>query len=117
MGRDHVRDDAGGVWIKTAWVLGLLVYAGVLVTWHAGFTAATPFVVIPPVLIIMIGAGNLLSGRSNRRAPQFNRPDPVPLPPLRGPAAPPPSASVPTAGPEAPEGSDDAPAGGPGPGR
>jgi hypothetical protein len=114
MGAAPLPDDTGGVWIKTGWVLGLLVYVGVLFTWHAGFTAATPFVVIPPVLLIMIGAGNLLSGRSTRRAPQFNRPDPVPLPPLRGPVTPSAPAAAPSDG---SDGSDSTPAGGPGPGR
>ena len=81
----RVRDDAGGVWIVTGWVLGFLVYACVLLAWHAGFTAATVFVVIPPLLLVMIGAGNLISGRrSGRPAPRFNRPDPVPLATLRG---------------------------------
>ena|GEM_PF-1066227 len=80
---DRVRDDAGGVWIITGWVLGGLVYLGVIVAWHAGFSPAAPFVVIPAVLVVMIGAGNLLTGkRPGRRAPQFNRPerlDPIPL--------------------------------------
>jgi hypothetical protein len=85
MAHHHVRDDAGGVWIVTGWVVGLLVYAGVVLAWHAGFTAATPFVVIPPVLLVMIGAGNWMSGkRGGRPAPRFNRPDPVPLSSLRG---------------------------------
>lgn len=79
-GPDRVRDDAGGVWIITGWVLGALVYVGVVLAWHAGFTAAAPFVVIPAVLLVMVGAGNLLSGkRPGRPAPQFNRPDPIPL--------------------------------------
>ena len=79
-GPDHVRDDAGGVWIVTGWVLGGLVYVGVVLAWRAGFTAAVPFVVIPAVLVFMIGAGNLLSGkRPGRPAPRFNRPDPMPL--------------------------------------
>ena len=79
-GPDHLRDDAGGVWIVTGWVLGGLVYVGVVLAWHAGFTAAVPFVVIPAVLVFMVGAGNLLSGnRAGRPAPRFNRPDPVPL--------------------------------------
>jgi hypothetical protein len=83
-GPDHARDDAGGVWIITGVVLGLVVYAGVVVAWHAGFTAAAPFVVIPAVLVVMVGAGNLLSGkRPGRPAPRFNRPDPVPLSSLR----------------------------------
>jgi hypothetical protein len=108
MGRGHVRDDAGGVWIITGWVLGFLVYAGVLLAWHAGFSAATFFVVIPPLLIIMIGAGNLISGRrAGRPAPRFNRPDPVPVATLRG------DPEVTPAG----DGSDGSPGGGPGPRR
>jgi len=79
-GPDHLRNDVGGVWIVTGWVLGGLVYLGVVLTWRAGFTAAVPFVVIPAVLLFMIGAGNLLSGkRPGRPAPRFNTPDPVPL--------------------------------------
>ena len=84
---ERARDDAGGVWIVTGWVVGLVVYAGVVVAWHAGFTAAAPFVVIPAVLVVMIGAGNLASGRRRGRpAPRFNRPDldPVPISSLRG---------------------------------
>ena len=81
-GRD--RDDAGGVWIVTGWVVGLVLYAGVVLAWHAGFGAAAPFVVIPPVLVVMIGAGNLISGRRpHRPPPRFNRPEPVPLDSLR----------------------------------
>ena len=79
---DRDRNDAGGVWIVTGWVVGLLFYAGLVLVWHAGFTAAAPFVVIPAVLVVMIGAGNLVSGRRpGRSAPRFNRPDlePVPL--------------------------------------
>jgi hypothetical protein len=107
----RVRDDAGGVWIVTGWVLGFLVYVGIVVAWHAGFTGATPFVVIPPVLLIMVGAGNLISGRrSGRPAPRFNRPDPVPLASLRG-------APEPTPDAEGAAGADGTPAGGPGPGR
>jgi hypothetical protein len=101
---DHVRSDAGGVWIVTGWVLGGLVYVGVVVAWHAGFTAAAPFVIIPAVLVVMIGGGNLLSGkRPGRPAPRFNRPDPVPLSSLRGdgvaPAGPDGAARTPADGP------------------
>jgi len=79
-GPDHGRDDAGGVWIVTGWVLGGLVYLGVVLAWRAGFTGAVPFVVIPAVLVFMVGAGNLLSGkRPGRPGPRFNRPEPVPL--------------------------------------
>jgi hypothetical protein len=106
-GPDHVRGDAGGVWIVTGWVLGGLVYVGVVVAWHAGFTAAAPFVIIPAVLVVMIGGGNLLSGkRSGRPAPRFNRPDPVPLSSLRGEGAPP----------AGPDGAARTPADGPPPG-
>jgi hypothetical protein len=78
----RVRDDAGGVWIVTGWVVGLAVYAMVVVAWLAGFGAAAPFVVIPAVLVAMIGIGNLINeGRSRRPAPRFNHPDPVPLAP------------------------------------
>jgi len=80
----RVRDEAGGVWINTGWVVGLLLYAGVVLAWHAGFNAAAPFVIIPAVLALMIGAGNLISGRrTGRPAPRFNRPDPVPISSLR----------------------------------
>ena len=81
MGRpDRIRDDRGGIWIWTGVAVGALVYLGLILAWHAGFTAAAPFVAIPAVLMVMIGGGNLLSGRRHGRpAPRFNRPDPVPL--------------------------------------
>ncbi len=112
------RDDAGGFWINTGWVLGFLVWLGVLLTWHAGFTPAAPFVVIPAVLVFLVGLGNLLGGRSRRPSPKFNRPDPVPISTLRGGAAPGSGAQA-TAGQSA--GSEDGaatpPAGEPGAGR
>ena len=55
-------DDAGGVWILTGVLLGVLVYAGVVVMYIAGFTPVAPLVVIPPVLIGLIGANSLLGG-------------------------------------------------------
>jgi len=88
------RDDTGGVWIVTTWVVGAVVYVGVLLAWHAGFTAALPFVVIPPLLAVLIGAGNLIGGRPHRAPPRFNHPEPVPLDSLRADAGP--------AGPDAP---------------
>jgi len=109
-GPDRARDDAGGVWIVTGWVVGCVVYAGVVLAWHAGFTAATPFVVIPPVLVVMVGAGNLLGGRrSGRSGPRFNRPDlePVPIATLHGDSG----------GAAEDDGAGGAPAGGPGTGR
>ena len=106
---DRARDDTGGVWITTGWIVGLIVYAGVVLAWHAGFTAAAPFVVIPAVLVVMIGVGNLVGGRRpGRPGPRFNCPDldPVPLSALHGDggAAP------------ADDGVDGDPAGGPGAG-
>jgi hypothetical protein len=63
-------DDGGGVWIKTAVVLGLLVYLGVVLMAVAGFTVVVPLVVVPPVLVALIGANNLLGGgRSHGRSP------------------------------------------------
>ena len=108
---DRVRDDAGGVWITTGWVVGVLVYVGIVLTWHAGFTPALPFVVIPPLLLVMIGVGNLAGGRPRRSGSRFNRPDLEPVP----------ISSVYPGGTPAPthddgDGADggDAPAGGPG---
>ena len=72
-------DDTGGVWIVTGWVLGFILYVGVVLAWIAGFTPAAPFVIIPLVLVVMIGAGNLIGGRSRRPSPQYNRPDPIPI--------------------------------------
>jgi len=86
------RDDAGGVWIITGWVFGFILYVGVVVAWIAGFTPAAPFVIIPAVLAVMIGAGNLIGGRSSRQSPRYNRPDPVPITALR------PDGAVPAAG-------------------
>ncbi len=62
-------DDVGGVWIVTGWVVGVLVYAGVVLMAMAGFSAVLPLVVVPPVLLGLIAAGNLLGGRSHRSAP------------------------------------------------
>jgi hypothetical protein len=55
-------DDAGGVWIMTGIVLGLIVYAGIIVMAIAGFSAVVPLVVIPPVIVALIGASNLIGG-------------------------------------------------------
>jgi hypothetical protein len=63
------RDDAGGVWIRTGLVLGAVAYAGVVVMAAAGFSGAIPLVIVPPVLVALIGAANLLGGgRSHGRS-------------------------------------------------
>ena len=59
-------DDAGGVWIRTGIVLGVLVYGGLLGMAAAGFPGAIPLVVIPPVLVGLIGTANLLGGGRSR---------------------------------------------------
>lgn len=61
------RDDEGGVWIVTGIVLGVLVYAGIVLMDVAGFTEVAPLVVIPPVLVGLIVANNFLGGRRRRR--------------------------------------------------
>jgi len=63
-------DDAGGVWIATGVALGAVVYAGMVLMLVAGFTAVAPLVIVPPVLVALIGANNLLGGgRSHGRSP------------------------------------------------
>ena len=101
MGTARLRDDAGGVWIVTGWVLGCVVYAGVVVVWHAGFAPALPFVVIPPLLLVMIGAGNWISGRrAHRPPPRFNRPDLAAPAPATGPASAPAPSTAPDVHPD-----------------
>jgi hypothetical protein len=76
-GRSSIRrprrrvDDAGGVWIITGFVLGAIVYAGMVLMAVAGFTAVIPLVVIPPVLVAIIAANSLLGGgRGSTGAPR-----------------------------------------------
>jgi hypothetical protein len=56
------RDDTGGVWIVTGIVLGLIVYAGIILMAVAGFSAVIPLVVIPPVIVALIAASSLIGG-------------------------------------------------------
>lgn len=55
-------DDAGGVWIATGIVAGLMVYALIVLMDVAGFTAVLPLVVVPPVVLGLIAANSLLGG-------------------------------------------------------
>jgi hypothetical protein len=71
-----MADDAGGIWIKTGVVLGLLVYAGVIVMAIAGFSAVIPLVVLPPVIVALIGASNLIGGGRTHGQPSSGRVDP-----------------------------------------
>jgi hypothetical protein len=69
-------DDAGGVWILTGVVLGLIVYAGIVVMAIAGFNAIIPLVVIPPVIVALIGASNLIGGGRTHGQPSARPVDP-----------------------------------------
>ncbi len=61
--------DDGGVWIVTGLVLGGIVYAGLVTMLVAGFTPVAPLVVVPPVLLALVAANNLLGGgRSHGRS-------------------------------------------------
>jgi hypothetical protein len=54
----------------TGVALGLLAYGGVVLMAVAGFTAVLPLVVVPPVLVGLIGASNMLGGgRTHGRTP------------------------------------------------
>ena len=76
-GRRRTRDDSGGVWIATGVVLGVLMYGFIVLMDVAGFTAVLPLVVLPPVVLGLMVANNLLTGGRGygRRA----RPAPAPL--------------------------------------
>jgi hypothetical protein len=100
--RPRHPDDAGGVWIATGVVLGMLLYALIVLMYVAGFTAVAPLVILPPVLIGLIGANSLLGGGRHGRRPAapppaapggsngtHPRPDPTGLgPPPLGAASP-----------------------------
>ncbi len=62
-------DDTGGVWIVTGIVLGVLLYGFIVLMDVAGFTPVAPLVVIPPVLLGLIAANNLLRGDRHRPRP------------------------------------------------
>jgi hypothetical protein len=72
--------DGGGVWIVTGVVLGAIAYAGAVVLLVAGVTTVAPLVVVPPVLVGLIAAGNLLGGRSHGRSPGGAVAEPGPRP-------------------------------------
>ncbi len=57
--------DAGGAWIATGIVLGVLAYGAVVLMLAAGYSSVLPVVVVPPVLVGLVGAGNLLGGRTS----------------------------------------------------
>ncbi len=68
------RDDAGGVWIVTAVVLCVIMYGFIVLMDVAGFTEVLPLVVLPPVVLGLIAANNLLRGDRRQGAPTGGRP-------------------------------------------
>ena len=59
---DRLRDDTGGVWITTGIVLGIVLYAFIVLMLVAGFQAVLPLVILPPVVLGLIAANSLLGG-------------------------------------------------------
>jgi hypothetical protein len=54
--------------IKLAVAGGVALYGFCVVLAAAGFTSIVPLVVIVPILVLLIGGGNLLGGRSHGRS-------------------------------------------------
>ena len=71
---------------------GVALYLFCVVMAAAGFTSIIPLIVIVPVLVLLIGGGNLLGGRSHGRTRAAGPPgmEPAPLSSTgpNGPAAP-----------------------------
>ena len=71
---------------------GVAIYLFCVVMAAAGFTSIIPLIVIVPVLVLLIGGGNLLGGRSHGRTRAAGPPGPEPAPLSstgpNGPAAP-----------------------------
>jgi hypothetical protein len=67
--------------IKVAVVGGVAIYAFCLVLAAAGFTSIVPLIVLVPILVLLVGGGNLLGGRSHGRTRVGTPPgfDPAPL--------------------------------------
>lgn len=60
---------------------GVVLYLFCVVMAAAGFTSIIPLIVIVPVLVLLIGGGNLLGGRSHGRTRAAGPPgmEPAPL--------------------------------------
>jgi hypothetical protein len=65
------------VWIATGVVLGVLMYGFIVLMAVAGFSTVVPLVVLPPVVLGLIAANNLLNGGRGYGRPQ--QPAPAPL--------------------------------------
>ena len=79
--------------IKVAVAGGVAIYLFCVVLAAAGFTTIVPFVVVVPILVLLVGGGNMLGGRSHGRTRGAAPPgfDPAPLSSSgpNGPVAPP----------------------------
>jgi hypothetical protein len=79
--------------IKVAVAGGVAIYLFCVVMAAAGFTSIVPLIVIVPILVLLIGGGNLLGGRSHGRTRAAGPPgmEPAPLSSTgpNGPVAPP----------------------------
>jgi len=49
---------------RLAWVIGLVVLAGLCTLGAIGFTSIIPVLITLAVLVVMVAGGNLLSGRA-----------------------------------------------------
>ena len=58
---------------RLALILGALALVGLCVLAGIGFTPAIPVLVTVALLVLFVGAGNLVSGRPGK--PRFSRPD------------------------------------------
>jgi hypothetical protein len=76
------RDDQGGVWIATGIALAVLMYGFIVVLAVAGFTEVLPLVILPPVVLGLIAANNLIGGgrTPGRPAPRAAGPASAPRP-------------------------------------
>jgi hypothetical protein len=67
--------------IKVAVAAGVALYLFCVIMAAAGFTSIIPLIVIVPVLVLLIGGGNMLGGRSHGRTRAAGPPglEPAPL--------------------------------------
>jgi hypothetical protein len=64
------------VWIATAVVLCVIMYGFIVLMDVAGFTEVLPLVVLPPVVLGLIAANNLLRGGRSGSGSGGGRPGP-----------------------------------------
>jgi hypothetical protein len=78
--------------IKVAVAAGVALYLFCVIMAAAGFTSIIPLIVIVPVLVLLIGGGNMLGGRSHGRTraagPSGLEPAPLSSSGPNGPVAP-----------------------------